>query len=143
MVRLMVGLCILKHLGNMSDEVLVQNWVQNPYAQLFCGEIEFQWKLPCDPTDLICFRKRIAEKGFEKILASSIVIHGDNAFEKKTSTALHTIAAEYKKRGYQVTGMAPSASACESLADGAKLESVVTVASHILKPVQKETPNEK
>lgn len=61
----------------------------------------------------------------------------------KTSTALLTIAAEYKKRGYQVAGMAPSASACESLADGAKLESVVTVASHLLKPLQKETPNEK
>jgi IS5 family transposase len=82
-IRLMVGLCILKHLENVSDEVLVQNWVQNPYAQLFCGEIEFQWKLPCDPTDLIYFRKRIGEQGFEKILASSIVIHGENALEKE------------------------------------------------------------
>jgi IS5 family transposase len=82
-IRLMVGLCILKYLENVSDEVLVQNWVQNPYAQLFCGEIDFQWKLPCDPTDLIYFRKRIGEQGFEKILASSIVIHGENAREKE------------------------------------------------------------
>lgn len=82
-IRLMVGLCILKHLENMSDEVIVQNWVQNPYYQSFCGEIEFQWKLPCDPTDLIYFRRRIGEQGFEKILASSIIIHGDNALEKE------------------------------------------------------------
>lgn len=30
-IRLMVGLCILKHLENLSDEVLVERWVQNPY----------------------------------------------------------------------------------------------------------------
>jgi transposase, IS5 family len=65
-IRLMVGLCILKHLENLSDEVLVQRWVQNPYYQSFCGETEFQWKFPCDPSDLVYFRKRIGEKGFEK-----------------------------------------------------------------------------
>jgi len=57
-VRLMVGLCILKHLENLSDEVLVERWIQNPYYQMFCGEVEFRWELPCDPTDLIYFRKR-------------------------------------------------------------------------------------
>ena len=41
-IRLMVGLCILKHMDNVSDEVIVKNWVQNPYYQSFCGEIEFQ-----------------------------------------------------------------------------------------------------
>lgn len=82
-IRLMVGLSILKHMENASDEVIVQQWVQNPYYQAFCGEAEFQWKFPCDPSDLVYFRKRIGEKGFEKILASSIVIHGENALEKE------------------------------------------------------------
>ena len=82
-IRLMVGLCILKHLENLSDEVLVRRWVQNPYYQSFCGEKEFQWKFPCDPTDLVYFRKRIGDKGFEKILAVSIVIHGDKAVEEE------------------------------------------------------------
>ena len=82
-IRLMVGLCILKHMDNVSDEVIVKNWVQNPYYQSFCGEIEFQWKFPCDPSDLVYFRKRIGESGFEKILASSIVIHGERALEKE------------------------------------------------------------
>jgi IS5 family transposase len=80
-IQLMVGLCILKHLENLSDERVVQLWVQNPYYQLFCGEVEFQWKLPCDPTDLIYFRQRIGTEGIEKIFAASIVIHGDNARE--------------------------------------------------------------
>jgi len=80
-IRLMVGLCLLKHLENLSDETVVRNWVQNPYYQVFCGEMEFQWQFPCDPTDLIYFRKRIGASGFEKILAASIVLHGDAAYE--------------------------------------------------------------
>ena len=78
-IRLMVGLCILKHMNNVSDETMVQN----PYYQSFCGETEFQWKPPCDPSDLVYFRKRIGEKGFEKILACSIIIHGENSFEEE------------------------------------------------------------
>jgi IS5 family transposase len=80
-IRLMVGLCILKHLENLSDERVVKLWVQNPYYQAFCGEHEFQWSRPCDPTDLIYFRQRLGEKGIEKIFAASIVIHGDKALE--------------------------------------------------------------
>lgn len=82
-IRLMVGLCLLKHMENLSDEAVVRNWVQNPYYQAFCGETEFQWQLPCDPTDLIYFRKRIGADGFEKILAASIVLHGDAVLEKE------------------------------------------------------------
>lgn len=91
-IRLMIGLCILKHLENLSDEVLVERWVQNPYYQAFCGEIEFQWKLPCDPTDLVYFRKRIGTDGFEKILAVSIGIHGEKIDEKEA--CIDTTVAE-------------------------------------------------
>lgn len=81
-IRLMVGLCILKHLENLSDQVLVERWLQNPYYQAFCGETVFQWELPCDSSDLTYFRKRIGEKGFEKIFAVSIHIHGEKAKEE-------------------------------------------------------------
>jgi len=50
----------------------------------------------------------------------------------KTSTVLRTLAQEFELRGYQVVGMAPSASACQSLQQGADIENVVTVASHLL-----------
>lgn len=82
-IRLMVGLSILKHMEDISDEVLVQRWVQDPYYQAFCGEAEFQWSFPCDPSDLIYFRKRIGEAGCEKILAASIMIHGEEALEEE------------------------------------------------------------
>lgn len=82
-IRLMTGLLILKQLENLSDEKLVQHWVQNPYYQAFCGEVEFQWQFPCDPTDLVYFRRRIGERGCEKILAVSINIHGPEALEQE------------------------------------------------------------
>jgi transposase, IS5 family len=81
-IRLMVGLSILKHLDNLSDDELVLQWVQNPYYQAFCGEKEFQWKFPCDPSDMTYFRKRIGNEGFEKILAVSIHLHGEKIEEK-------------------------------------------------------------
>ena len=81
-IRLMVGLCILKHVENISDEVLIERWVRDPYYQVFCGEVEFQWQFPCDPSDLVYFRKRIGKEGFEKIFAVSIAIHGESIKEK-------------------------------------------------------------
>ena len=35
--RLMAGLAILKHMHDLSDEVLCERWVENPYYQLLCG----------------------------------------------------------------------------------------------------------
>jgi transposase, IS5 family len=35
--RLMVGLAILKHTYDLSDEALCDCWVENPYFQYFCG----------------------------------------------------------------------------------------------------------
>lgn len=82
-IRLMVGLLLLKQLENLSDEVVVERWVQNPYYQYFCGEKEFQWGFPCDPSDLVYFRKRIGAKGFEKVLEVSIRMHGNKALESE------------------------------------------------------------
>lgn len=82
-IRLMTGLSILKHLENLSDEVVVSRWVQNPYYQAFTGEVEFQWELPCDPTSMTKFRNRIGASGHEKILAISISLHEDKVSEEE------------------------------------------------------------
>ena len=82
-IRLMVSLLILKQLYNLSDESVVARWVENPYYQFFSGETVFQWKFPVHPTDLVHFRKRIGEKGVEKILQVSIALHGRKAKEKE------------------------------------------------------------
>jgi IS5 family transposase len=80
-IRLMVSLLILKQLYDLSDESIVERWVENPYYQFFSGETVFQWEFPCHPTDLVYFRKRIGQKGVEKIFKVSIELHGKKAKE--------------------------------------------------------------
>lgn len=75
-VRFMVGCLMLKRLYNLGDETLAEAWVMNPYMQYFCGEAHFQHKFPCDPSDFVHFRKRIGEKGVEKIFRYSVSLHG-------------------------------------------------------------------
>ena len=82
-IRLMVGLLILKQLENLSDENAVLQWKRNPYYQYFCGMTEYQPALPCDPTDLVYFRKRIGKEGVEEIFAMSVALHGKDAQEKQ------------------------------------------------------------
>ena len=82
-IRLMVGLLILKQLENLSDENAVLQWKRNPYYQYFCGMTEYQPALPCDPTDLVYFRKRIGTEGVEKIFVMSVALHGKDAQEKQ------------------------------------------------------------
>jgi IS5 family transposase len=82
-VRLMVSLLILKQLYNLSDETVVERWVENPYFQHFSGEMFFQWQMPVHPTDFVLFRKRIGEEGVKKILQVSINLHGKKTQEKE------------------------------------------------------------
>ncbi len=83
--RLMVGLMMLKQLENLSDERVVEAWTQNPYYQAFCGMKEFQWKLPCDPSDLVYFRKRIGEDGARLVFEISVELHGKDAKEREVT----------------------------------------------------------
>lgn len=82
-IRLMAGLLMLKHIENLSDERVVEQWVRNPYFQAFCGEQFFQWKFPCDPSDLTYFRRRLGKLGSETIFAASVVVHGKHAEESE------------------------------------------------------------
>jgi IS5 family transposase len=70
--RLMVGLSYLQHTFNLSDEAVVQRWIENPYWQWFCGCEYFQHELPCDPSSLTRWRKRLGPEGLEKLLAETI-----------------------------------------------------------------------
>lgn len=85
-IRLMVGLLLLKQLENLSDEAVVERWVQNPYYQYFCGEVEFQWSFPADPSDLVYFRKRIGPEGCEKIFEVTVKLHEKKSLESEVLT---------------------------------------------------------
>ena len=49
-IRLMVGLLILKHLRDVSDESVVEQFSENAYSRYFCGLEAFQTNSPCVPT---------------------------------------------------------------------------------------------
>ena len=70
--RLIVGLHFLKSMYTESDESVVCKWVENPYWQHFCGEVNFQHQFPIDPTTLNKWRKKIKSEGFEEIFKSTI-----------------------------------------------------------------------
>jgi transposase, IS5 family len=64
--RLMAGLAILKQMHDLSDEVVCERWVENPYLQYFCGEEFFEHRLLFDRSSLTRWRQRMGE---EKLLA--------------------------------------------------------------------------
>jgi transposase, IS5 family len=59
--RLMAGLALLKHTFDLSDEVLCERWVENPYYQLFCGEAFFRHDLPFERSSITRWRQRMGE----------------------------------------------------------------------------------
>lgn len=71
-IRLLVGLHYLKHAYNFSDEGVVEQFLENPYWQYFCGFEYFQHEFPLDPTTLVKWRKRIGPKGMEKLLQGTV-----------------------------------------------------------------------
>lgn len=81
-IRLMVSLLLLKQMFNLGDETVVAGWVQNPYWQFLSGCEEFQWELPCDPSDLVYFRQRIGDTGAQLLLSVSARMHGRKAREE-------------------------------------------------------------
>ena len=82
-IRLMSGLLILKQMFDLGDETVIPEWIRDPYFQYFCGEACFNWQQPCDPSDLVHFRKRIGENGTEKIFQQSISISRKKSAERR------------------------------------------------------------
>ena len=86
-IRLMCGLLILKHLRNLSDESVVEQWSENAYYQYFCGMQEFTPCAPCASSELVHFRNRIGEKGIELIFQESIRVNNEDDDDHHHDTA--------------------------------------------------------
>jgi len=78
-IRLMVSLIIIKHVRNISDESVIEQWQENAYYQYFSGETCFASGHPCEPSDLVHFRNRIGEEGILLIFQESIRVNGQDA----------------------------------------------------------------
>jgi transposase, IS5 family len=72
--RLMAGLAILKHTYNLSDEVVCELWIENPYYQYFCGEEFFQHRLPLDRSSMTNWRNRMGEERLRALLQESLAV---------------------------------------------------------------------
>src|SRR5215212_5475727 len=72
--RLMAGLAILKHMRDLSDEVLCERWLENPYFQLFCGEEFFRHTLPFERSSLTRWRQRMGEERLMALLQESLAV---------------------------------------------------------------------
>ena len=65
----MAGFAILKHMHDLSDEVLCERWLENPYFQRLCGEEFFQHQLPFDRSSMTRWRQRMGEERLNALLA--------------------------------------------------------------------------
>lgn len=82
--RLMVGLHILKHMYNLSDEGVCDRWVYDPYFQYFCGEEYFQHDFPIERSSMTYFRQRVGEEFCVMLLQESLnTAHKLGALETK------------------------------------------------------------
>jgi transposase, IS5 family len=70
--RMMVALHYLKYSEDLSDEEVVEKWVQNPYWQYFCGGEYFEHEFPIHPTSMTKWRKKIEKTGAIKLLEETI-----------------------------------------------------------------------
>jgi len=68
---MMVGLLYLKYAYNLSDDQVLERWLESPTMQYFTGEVYFQHELRCDPSSLTRWRNRLDEAGAEELLAQT------------------------------------------------------------------------
>lgn len=67
-IRMIVALLYLKYAYNLSDSLLLNTWLENPYWQYFTGGVYFEHKIPFDSSNMSNWRKRIGEDGLESLL---------------------------------------------------------------------------
>lgn len=82
----MAALLLLKHIRNISDESVIEQWEENSYYQYFSGEKVVRSWTPCEASELVHFRKCIGEEGIELIFRESIRVNGDESNDKNATT---------------------------------------------------------
>lgn len=65
--QLVIGLLLLKHMTGLSDEGIVEEVLENPYMQAFCGFEKFVTEEILDPSTLTKMRERLGLEFFKKL----------------------------------------------------------------------------
>ncbi|MEJ7678160.1 MAG: transposase [Segetibacter sp.] len=71
-IRLMVSLLMLKHIRNLNDESVAEQWMENAILPIFQRRKMYACGLPCEASELVHFRHHIGEEGIELIFKESI-----------------------------------------------------------------------
>ena len=91
-IRLMVGIHILKHRYDCSDERAVEMLHENAYWQCFCGFNSFQSGQILEASSLVKFRNRIGTEGMKQIEAVLFEAWTDIGLVKTRRVAVDTTA---------------------------------------------------
>ncbi len=62
---------------DLSDDEVVERWVENPYWPYFCGFDFFQHRLPIDSSTMTRWRKRVGSAGMEQVLSATVGVAVD------------------------------------------------------------------
>jgi hypothetical protein len=87
----MVGLHYLKHVCDLSDEEVVERWVENSYHRYFCGFEFFQHSMPIDPSLMTRWRKPIGPDTLEEISKATVAIALETEMVKPSSLERVTV----------------------------------------------------
>jgi IS5 family transposase len=98
-IRLMVGLHLLKHHYNCSDERAVEELHENAYWQSFCGFKCFQRGQIVEATTLVKFRDRIGVEGMQ-LIESALLTHWHSTGLVKTRRVAVDTTAQPKNIAY-------------------------------------------
>ena len=110
---------------NLSDELLCDRWVENPYFQYFCGEVVFRHELPFDRSSLTRWRQRLGEEQLAALLQESLAVaHRTGAIETKDLERVVVDTTVQEKAIAHPTDARLTHRAIEKLVDLAKREGV-------------------
>lgn len=88
--RFMIGMFLLKHIYNLSDEQVWDRWVYDPYFQYFTGEEFFRHELRHERSGISHWRKRVGDT-LEILLAESLRVAEEAGALKKRDLARVTV----------------------------------------------------
>jgi hypothetical protein len=126
---------------NLSDEVLCDRWLENPYYQFFCGELSFCHQLPFDPSSLTHWRQRLGEKPLAALVQESLAVaHKTGALATRDLERVvvdTTVQPKPKFRCARRSWRDPAGASPAQVRGSARL--VVSVASAVATPSAKRT----
>ena len=83
---------------DLSDDEVVERWVENPYWQYFCGFDFFQHRLPIDSSTITRWRKRVGPEGMETVLSATVGVAVDTGAVKDSSFERITVDTTVQPR---------------------------------------------